>query len=133
MNRNVVFPVSAFQIRTDLSSDPLMSRRPSGLKPTLVTGPSCPLSLRIGCPVAVSHKMSIQTVPPDTKNSPLGLNAMLVTRAVCPSMDRTSLAVKLSHSFTDLSALAEASRRSSGLNSTAVTAPVWPRSRDSSP
>ena len=55
-------PVAASQIRTVLSRPLLAIFLPSGLKQTLQTTPSCPLSVDWQVPVDASHTLMVQSL-----------------------------------------------------------------------
>ena len=60
------------------------TRRPSGLKATLVTASVCPVSgIPIEVPVSAFHSRTVLSSPPETIAWPSGLMAMLLTASVC--------------------------------------------------
>ena len=104
-----------------LSSLPLASVIPSGLKATLLTGAVCPVRIAHCSPVAAFQRRIVLSALPLASVRPSGLKATLQTTDVCPASVLNCCLVVISHKRTVLSRLPLASVRPSGLNATLKT------------
>jgi len=78
------------------SPDDVTTRVPSGLKPALVTGPSCPLKTSSSLPVVASQIRIVRSLDAVTMRAPSGLNAALLSGRRCPLRTRSSFPVATS-------------------------------------
>ena len=97
---------------------------PSGENATELTPPECPSKVRISCPLAASHSLSVLSELPESRRVPSGENATEVTASECPSKVRISRPLAASHSLSVLSSLPDSTRVPSGENATEVTSRV---------
>ncbi len=80
----------ASNMRAILSSQPVITCAPLGLKEIDMTTPPCPSKLRTGLPSASVHSRAVLSALAEATSWPLGLTCTAVIAPACPAIGRAA-------------------------------------------